>query len=77
MKLVAAIDRRTRGRVRIHPGLSYKTLAQLVDRGLVRRRERPDGAAAVYELTARGRRYAVREGAELARLFKAGGAASR
>ena len=77
MKLVDAIDRRTRGRVRIHPGLSYKTLAQLVDRGLVRRRKKPDSvAAAVYELTAKGRRYAEREGAELARLFKAGGAAT-
>jgi DNA-binding PadR family transcriptional regulator len=67
--LVALISKRTRGRVNIHPGLAYKALAQLIAAGLVRRLERPDRLAALYELTARGRKHAASEGAAIGRLF--------
>jgi DNA-binding PadR family transcriptional regulator len=67
--VIAEIDTRTRGRVRIHIGLVYKTLGQLTDRGMVRRVVSPYGGAGIYELTALGRRHATREGAALARLF--------
>jgi hypothetical protein len=68
-EVIAEIDERTRGRVCIHIGLVYKTLGQLCDRGMVRRIVRPYGGAALYELTALGRRHAAKEGAALARLF--------
>jgi DNA-binding PadR family transcriptional regulator len=68
--LIHDIDKRTRGRVHIHVGLVYKTLKQLTDRRLVRRGERP--GAAVYELTAQGRRHAMRDAAALVRLFDHG-----
>jgi DNA-binding PadR family transcriptional regulator len=66
--LVAEIGKRTRGHVRIHPGLIYKTLEQLVARRLVRRLVQPVGAA-LYELTALGRRRARGDAAAIARLF--------
>ena len=70
-ELVALISERTRRRVNIHPGLVYKALAQLVDAGLVRRLERPDRLSALFELTARGRKRAIADGAAIARLFAA------
>jgi DNA-binding PadR family transcriptional regulator len=66
--LIAQIDKRTRSHVRIHPGLIYKTLEQLVARRLVRRLVQPVGAA-VYELTALGRRRAKGDAVAIARLF--------
>ncbi len=66
--LVAAIDERTRGRVRIHPGLVYKTLDQLVERRLAKRQLQP-GSAALYALTALGRRRAESDAATIPRLF--------
>jgi DNA-binding PadR family transcriptional regulator len=67
--LIADIDERTGGRVHIHVGLIYRTLGDLLARGLVRRIYWPERVAQIFELTARGRSTAEREGDALIRLF--------
>jgi DNA-binding PadR family transcriptional regulator len=69
--LVAAIGARTAGLVRIHVGLVYKALDQLVEAGLVRRGGAlaPPRWAAIFVLTARGRRRAERDARRLGDLF--------
>jgi DNA-binding PadR family transcriptional regulator len=70
--LIADIETRTRGRVRIHIGLIYKALAVLLEKRLVRRTYWPDRVAQIFELTARGRTHAQREGDALRALFERG-----
>ena len=77
MELLASIERRTHGYVRIHMGLVYKALDYLASQGLVRRTPAParrtavhGRAAASYKLTAKGARVAARDGAELRGLFE-------
>jgi DNA-binding PadR family transcriptional regulator len=68
--LIADIEERTRGMVRIHVGLIYKALAQLLERKLVRRIYWPERVAQIFELTARGRATADRDADSLRGLFE-------
>jgi len=68
--LIAAIDERTSGYVHIHVGLIYKVLDQLITKGLVKRTDPPTGAA-IYQLTAAGKRQVKTEANALSRLFRA------
>ena len=68
--LIADIEARTRGMVRIHVGLIYKALAQLLERKLVRRIYWPERVAQIFELTARGRATADRDADSLRGLFE-------
>lgn len=68
--LIAQIEERTQGMVRIHVGLIYKALAFLVEKRLVRRIHWPERVAQIFELTARGRTTAEREGNALRGLFE-------
>jgi DNA-binding PadR family transcriptional regulator len=56
--------------VRIHVGLIYKALAQLLERKLVRRIYWPERVAQIFELTARGRATADRDADSLRGLFE-------
>jgi DNA-binding PadR family transcriptional regulator len=72
LQLMAAIEERTQGRVRVHVSLTYRALWALEAARLIRKTpERTPGGAQVWELTAKGRKLAEREAQMLGRLFSA------
>ena len=54
--LIAAIDERTQGYVHNHVGLIYKALDQLIEKGPRALHRSPPSGAAIYQLTATGKR---------------------
>jgi DNA-binding PadR family transcriptional regulator len=56
--------------VRIHVGLIYKALGQLLEKRLVRVIYWPERVAQIFELTARGRAVADRDADSLRGLFE-------
>ena len=67
--LIATIGKRTSGYEQIHVGLIYKALDQLVVAGLVKKTQPVAHAAAVFGLTAAGKRQAKATGDAIGRLF--------
>lgn len=70
-RILTDIEERTGGRLRPHPGTLYRTIARLVEQGLLEERdERPnpehdDERRRYYGLTLLGRRVAAAEAARL------------
>jgi DNA-binding PadR family transcriptional regulator len=67
--LLVAIAERTGGYEQIGVGLIYKALDQLVAAGLVKKTRPVAAAAAIYALTATGRRQAKATAGAIGRLF--------
>jgi DNA-binding PadR family transcriptional regulator len=83
--IMQEVERRSDGRIVLHPGTLYRALARLLDQGLIEeldeRRDDDDERRRYYRLTALGRAVARAEVERLAgqvasarRLFRGGGA---